>query len=271
VEEFMNTPWALDPHSRWEVALTEMILPKTFQMYPDRLNPLSVTFSWNDQELQDITLSANNFYHSPNDLVENINSLMEDDKSIEITPEGEDEPIIFKLIDYLQFHYNPHTLQVFLRLKTPPPVDITLTMSDGLRELFNLEDDDEEFQIKSENHDGQIDRIVFSEMFNFDIITDYIHILLQEANMSFINNEMIPWLYSCSIGSSSVVSHSHTHITVKPVSLCYVPLNSVNSMRNKLNLSVVDKNLNLLKPHNRLYKHRKTVFHLHFRNILPGR
>lgn len=285
VQQFMNTPWALDPQSRWEVALTEFALPKTFQTYPDRLNPLSFTFHADDEELQTFTLPETNFYHSPKDLIDCMTALMEDASSIEHIvmsasdtdtddedAEGDDSSTTqesSKLCDYVQFHYDSCTLRVLLRIKKQPPSDIRLTFSDGLKELFSLEDD--EYEIKSAYHDGQFERVVFSEMFNFSLFTDYIHILLQEANMSFINNKTIPWLYSCSIGSSSVVSHTHTHIILKPVSLCYVPLNYVNSMRNKLHLSVVDDDMEILSPLKCIYRHNMTMFHLHFRNILPGR
>jgi len=271
VEQFMNTPWALDPHSRWEVALTELTIPKTFQMYPDRLNPLAFVFSTEEEHLQEFIFSGNNFYQSPSDVVDYMNALVADGRRVPVVIDEEDEEsvIMISIKDHIEFCYDPHTLRVLLKIKTPPPVDIILNLSRGLVELFNLAEG--EYKIMSGDFDGQIERIVFSGMFKFNLMTDYIHILLQEANMSFINNKMAPWLYSCSIGSSNVVSQSHTHLTVKPKSLCYVPLNYVNSMRNKLHLSVVDNELNILKPQNHLYKHNKTVFHLHFRNILPGR
>jgi len=297
VQQFMNTPWALDPHSRWEVALTELTLPKTFQMYPDRINPLIFMITTHDEEeLHRFTLSKNTFYHSPDELVEYMNTLMEDTEAIEFAMEDTEaidissetvsdstsdsasasadsssqaSPIKFKVYDCLQFNYDSHSLRVFLRIKQRPPVDIYISFSSGLTELLNLKED--EFEIKSENDERQFQRVVFSEIINFSILTDYIHIMLQEANMSFINNKMVPWIYSSSIASSNEVSHSHTHITIKPTNLCYVPLNHVNSMRNILNLSVVDNDMNPLNPHELLYKHNTTVFHLHFRNILPGR
>lgn len=277
VQQFMNTPWALDPHSRWEVALTELTLPKTFQMYSSRINPLRFMIYTAEDLIHVFTLPENIFYHSPKELIEQMNTLMEDAPEVEFEAEDESDdgdttptpPTIFKIYDTLQFYYDTHSLRVYLRIKKRPPVDMIVAVSEGLQELFNLDDD--EFDISSEEDSNEFDRVVFSDIINFRLLTDYIHILLQEANMTFINNKMVPWIYSSSIAPSSVVSHSHTHITIKPVNLCYVPLNYVNSMRNMLTLSVVDNDMNPLKPHNQLYSHNTTVFHLHFRNILPGR
>lgn len=281
VHQFVNSPWALDPQSRWEVALTEVCLPKTFQMFPARLNPLSFSLSADGVTLKTYTLPENVFFQSPLDIVECLNYEMDMTSPIiypdpdmfsfdeEESSEEEEATIKFKLCNYIQFHYDPHTLSVKLRLKFRPPFDMCLSFSDGLMELLNLEDD--EIEIASEKEFGQVQRVVFSSRFNFTLLTDYIHILLEEADMSFINNKMTPWLYSCSIHPSSIVSHSHTHITIKPESPRYIPLNYTNSMKNNLHLSVVDNELNILKPQPCLYKHNDTLFHLHFRNIIPGR
>lgn len=284
VQHFMNSPWALDPQSRWEVALTELSLPKTFQMLPERIHPLKFAVSTPSELYSQVyLLPENGFYNSASQVVECMNASMEVSEPIDF---GADEEVdisetdsleeesassdsLMKMSDCVEFIYDPHTLRVLMRIKNQPPEDIRISFSEGMQELLNLYRND--FIISSRDHDGQIERVVFSEIFNFSLLTDYIHILLQEANMSFINNKMVPWLYSCSIGSSNVVSHSHTHINIKPVSLCYVPLNLVNSMRDKLNISVVDDSLKILKPQKQIYSNNTTVFHLHFRNIIPGR
>lgn len=261
----MNSPWTLDPQSKWEVALTELVLPKTFRSYPGGINPLEVEFFLGDNPLQSFRLDPVNFYHSPNDIVECLNDEMEEADDIEFIQDESD-----RLCDYFKFYYDPRTLRVCMRIENRPPVEVTVQFSDGLTELFNIQED--EFIITSSANPNQFERVVFSEMFNFNLFdVDYIHVLLQETNMSFINNKMIPWLYSCPLNSTDIVSHSHTHITVKPKSLCYVPLNFNNSMRNKLHIAVVDKSLDVLRPLNSVFKHNDTIFHLHFRNIIPGR
>lgn len=272
VQHLLPSPWDLDPERRWEVALTELCIPKTFQMYPDACNPLTFTFSSGGQKLHEYILTEHNFYHSPEELIQHMTSMMEDSESIDFPSddmeEEEDTVETLRLIDLVQFYYDPRTLRVLLRIKIPPPSDLTLTFSEGLADLLNAET---EYVIKAVSNIGSIQRVVFNQMFNFHLVTDYIHILLQEVNKTFVNEQMVPWLYSCSIHPSDMVSHSHTHITVTPKYPFYVPLSNETSMRDTLHLAVVDNNMNVLKPHRKVYMHNDTVFHLHFRHIIPGR